>query len=59
MGLGLAAALEDKAKTERLERQIKALEEENAILKKATAYFAQGHLGRSTPSSKNTEKRGR
>jgi transposase len=58
-GLGLAAALEDKERMAKLERQVKALEEENAILKKATAYFAQGHLNRGTPSSKNTEKNGR
>ncbi len=58
-GLGLAAAIQDKERMANLERQVKALEEENAILKKATAYFAQGHLNRGTPSSKTTEKNGR
>lgn len=58
-GIGLAAALQDKERMAKLERQVKALEEENAILKKATAYFAQGHLNRGTPSSKSTDRNGR
>lgn len=58
-GLGLAAAIQDKERMEKLERQIRALEEENAILKKAAAYLSQGHLNRGTPLSKTTEKNGR
>lgn len=58
-GVGLAASLHEKERVIKLERQVKALEEENAILKKATAYFAQGHLNRGTSSSKSTDKNGR
>jgi transposase len=58
-GVGLAASLQEKDRMAKLERQVKALEEENAILKKATAYFAQGHLNRGTPSSKSTDRNGR
>lgn len=53
---GYAAALEEKARTAQIERDLAALREENAILKKAAAYFAQSHLSRSTPSSSNTKR---
>jgi transposase len=55
-GGGLAAALEEKARIAKLERDYAALKEENAILKKATAYFAQSHLSRNTPSSSAIKK---
>lgn len=53
---GLAAALEEKERIAKMERELSALREENAILKKAAAYFAQSHLNRSTPSSSNSKK---
>jgi len=55
-GDGLAYSLEEKARTARLERENAALREEVEILKKATAYFAAGHLLRSTPGSKHTAR---
>ena len=41
-GLGLAAALEDKERMAKLERQVKALEEENTILKKSNGPLRSG-----------------
>lgn len=51
-GKGLQAALEEKAEIDRLRKRNEELEEENEILKKATAYFAQDRLKRNTPGSK-------
>ncbi|HQB08098.1 MAG TPA: transposase [Rectinema sp.] len=51
-GKGLQAALEEKAEMERLRKRNAELEEENEILKKATAYFAQDRLKRNTPGLK-------
>jgi transposase-like protein len=51
-GKGLQAALEEKAEMDRLRKRNEELEEENEILKKATAYFAQDRLKKNTPGSR-------
>ena len=51
-GKGLQAALEERAEMDRLRKRNEELEEENEILKKATAYFAQDRLKKNTPGSK-------
>jgi transposase len=43
-GLTLEDAIAEKQEIQRLKRDLSRLKEENEILKKATAYFAQGHL---------------
>lgn len=51
-GKGLAGALEEQQEVERLRKRLSEAEEELAIIKKATAYFARESLGRNTPGSK-------
>src|SRR3954449_7591316 len=46
----LAQRKAEEAETQRLRREVKRLEEENLILRKAAAVFARGIAGRSTPS---------
>ena len=47
----LAARKAEEAEMQRLKREVKRLEEENLILKKAAAFFAKGIAGaRSSPS---------
>ena len=53
-GMGLADSLDEKARNSALERENANLRMENEILKKATAYFAAGHLPQSTLGFKNT-----
>ena len=48
-GTTLEEANAEKEEIQRLKRDVSRLKEENEILKKATAYFAQGHLRKNTP----------
>ena len=53
-GMGLADSLDEKTRNSVLERENAKLRMENEILKKATAYFAAGHLAQSTHGFKDT-----
>ena len=48
-GMTLEQAKAEQDEIQRLKRDVSRLKEENEILKKATAYFAQGHLRKNTP----------
>lgn len=48
----LRFAIEEKNELAKLKKRNAELEEELAIIKKATAYFAQDRLKRNTPGSK-------
>lgn len=51
-GKGLQFAIDEKNELAMLKKRNEELEEELAIIKKATAYFAQDRLKRNTPGSK-------
>jgi transposase len=51
-GKGLAGAIDEKLEIERLRKRLAESEEELAIIKKATAYFAREQLVRNTPGSR-------
>jgi transposase len=53
-GMGLADSIDEKSRNSVLERENANLRMENEILKKATAYFAAGHLTQSTLGFKST-----
>jgi transposase len=53
IGMGLQAALEDKAELERLSKENASLREDVEILKKAAVFFATDKLKKSTPGLKS------
>ena len=52
-GRGLAETLDETSRNAALEKENAYLRMENEILKKATAYFAVGHLPHGTPGSRD------
>jgi transposase-like protein len=51
-GKGLALAIEEREKMERLRKRLVEAEEELEVIKKAAAYFAKERLMKSTPGFK-------
>ena len=55
-GDSLSKLISDQERIIQLQKENELLRMENEIIKKATAYFAQSHLKKSTPGFKNTKK---